>query len=138
MAYSSDAVRKAYDDIAEREDKFEKDFLLRNEIPREFIKKYIGATDIVLDAGGGSGISAIMMAQSCQRVTLMDISPKILELAAGNIQNAGLTDKIDLIEGDITNLCQFKDGEFSLVVCIGAHYPMFLSRGNRPLRSWFE
>jgi len=29
---------------------------LRTEIPREFIKKYLKASDVVLDAGGGMGI----------------------------------------------------------------------------------
>jgi ubiquinone/menaquinone biosynthesis C-methylase UbiE len=119
MGYSPAAVREAYDAIAEREDQFEKSFSLRNAIPREFIKRYLRASDVVLDAGGGSGINAIMMAQCCQRVTLVDISPKLLDRAATNIQDAGLTDKIDLIEGDISNLKQLRDAAFSFVTCLG-------------------
>ena len=84
MIYKPDAIRETYDEIAEREDRFEKGFSLRNEIPREFIKRYLETSDIVLDAGGGSGINAIMMAQHCASVTLLDISPKMLELAATN------------------------------------------------------
>ena len=84
MVFNPEAVIRAYDEIAEREDRFEKEFSLRNEIPREFIKKYLRTSDNVLDAGGGSGINAIMMAHCCQRVTLVDISPKILVLAATN------------------------------------------------------
>ena len=85
---------------------------MRTEIPREFINKYLKGSDVVLDAGGGTCINAIMMAQHCKKVTLVDISPKVLELAALNIENAGLTETIDLLEGDITNLEQFGDGEF--------------------------
>ena len=67
-----------------------KALLFALEIAREFIKKYLKPTDIVLDAGGGTGINAIMMAQHCQKVTLVDLSPRILELAYNNVQAAGL------------------------------------------------
>jgi len=42
-----------------------------------------------------------------------------LELAAANIQDAGMTGRIDLVEGDITDLGQFRDAVFSFVVCLG-------------------
>jgi len=128
MVYSPAAIRKAYDEIAEEEDGFEKRHSLRNEIPREFIKRYLRASDVVLDAAGGTAINAIMMAQRCKRVTLVDISPEILELAAVNIQNAGLTERIDLIEGDITHLEQFEDAEFSFVVCLGGSVSYVLEK----------
>jgi len=79
MAYNPEAIRRTYDTIAHREDEFEKEHSLRNEIPRQFIKRYLRATDVVLDGGGGAGINAIMMAQRCGRVTLVDISPEMLE-----------------------------------------------------------
>jgi ubiquinone/menaquinone biosynthesis C-methylase UbiE len=75
MIYNPKTIRDAYDQVSEKEDRFEKGFSLRNEIPREFIKKYLGASDVVLDAGGGTGINAIMMASRCKKVTLVDISP---------------------------------------------------------------
>jgi ubiquinone/menaquinone biosynthesis C-methylase UbiE len=130
MAYNPKAIRKIYDEIAEKEDEFEKGYSLRNEIPREFIKRYLGASDIVLDAGGGSGINAIMMAQRCRKVTLVDISPRILGLAAINIQNTGLTERIDLIESDIAHLEQFRDAEFSFVVCLGGSLSYVLIRST--------
>ena len=133
MVYNPEAVRKAYDEIAEREDQFEKEFSLRNEIPREFIKKYLKIPDIVLDAGGGSGINAIMMAQCCQKVTLVDISPKLLKLAGTNIQAKGLTEKIDLLEGDISNLEQLEDGMFSFVTCLGGALSYTLEKGQQTI-----
>lgn len=119
MDYDAQAVREAYSRAAKEEDWAEKKPSLRTEIPREFIKKYLNPSDVVLDAGGGTGINAIMMAQRCQKVILLDITPRILELAATNIQNAGLTGSIDLLEGDITNLSRFGDATFSFVVCVG-------------------
>ena len=134
MVYSPEAVRKAYDEIAERENQFEKEFSLRNEIPREFVKKYLKASDVVLDAGGGSGINAIMMAQYCERVTLVDISPKLLEIAITNIQEKGLADKIDIREGDISDLEQLRDDTFSFVVCLGGALSYTLEKGQQAIR----
>ncbi len=119
MTYNPNAIQATYDSIAEREDTFEKGFSLRNDIPREFIKRYLQPTDVVLDAGGGSGINAIMMAQRGAQVTLLDLSSRMLACAAGNIQLAGLTGKINLTQGDITDLSQFQDGQFNFVVCLG-------------------
>lgn len=129
MAYRPQAIRDAYNQVAEEEDRAEKQPSLRTEIPREFIKKYLKASDVVLDAGGGTGINAIMMAQRCRRVILVDISPKVLELAQTNVKQAGLTDQITLIEGDITDLGQFQDGMFGLAVCVGDSVSYALEKG---------
>jgi len=58
MTYHPDAIRDAYDGYVENEDQFEKGFSLRNDVPREFIKRYLKPDDVVLDAGGGAGINA--------------------------------------------------------------------------------
>ena len=134
MPYDPEAVRKSYDRVAEEENRAEKMPSLRTEIPREFIKKYLKASDVVLDAGGGTGINAIMMAKRCKKVTLVDISPRILELAALNVEYAGLTETIDLLEGDITNLGQFSDGEFSFIVCVGDSISYVLEKGFKAVQ----
>jgi ubiquinone/menaquinone biosynthesis C-methylase UbiE len=134
MAYSPKTIRKSYDAIAEEEDRQEKKASLRVELPREFIKNYIKKTDSVLDAGGGTGINAIMMARRCRKVTLLDISPRILDLARSNIQKAGLGKKVDVLEGDITNLKQFRNGEFSFVVCVGDSISYVLDKRFKALK----
>ncbi len=129
MVYSPEDVRSLFDRIAAQEDQLEKQRFLRNEIPRAFITKYIRPSDIVLDAGGGAGINAILMARVCQRVTLVDISPRILALAASNIREAHLLDRINLIEGDITHLDQCGDAEFSFVVAVAGAISHALEKG---------
>jgi len=134
MTYDPVAIREAYDQVAEEEDKAEKEPSLRTEIPREFINKYLQPSDLVLDAGGGTGINAIMMAGRCRKVTLVDISPRILELAEANIQNAGLAGAIDRVEGDITRLKGFEDGQFSFVVCVGDSISYALDKGFQAIQ----
>jgi ubiquinone/menaquinone biosynthesis C-methylase UbiE len=115
-------------------DRAEKKPSLRTEIPRPFIEKYLQPDDVVLDAGGGTGINAIMMAQRCQRVTLVDLSPRILELAATNVQDAGLAGQIDLPEGDIIDLGRFDDETFSFIVCVGDAVSYALDKGPRAVQ----
>jgi len=134
MSYEPQSVRGAYDAMAQREDQFEKRFSLRNAIPREFIKEYLRPSDLVLDAGGGTGINAILMAARCKRVTMVDLSPKILHLAAGNIHEAGLSEKVDVYEGDICGLSQFRDGAFSFVLCVGGVLSYLQERAQDAMR----
>jgi len=61
----------------------------------------------------------MMMAGLCKSVTLLDITPEILELARGNIKDSGFQDYIQIHEGDICDLGAFEDGCFSFVVCVG-------------------
>ena len=71
------------------------------------------------------------MAQRCAQVTLLDLSPRILELAARNIKSAELTAKIDLIEGDITDLHAFPDAAFSFVACVGGSLSYVQEKGSQ-------
>lgn len=119
MSYDPQSIIESYERNAKIEDASEKKPSLRVEIPREFIKKYIRASDLALDAGGGTGINAILMAQHCQKVTLLDITPGILQLAQENIREAKVSEKIAWVRGDITDLSQFQDGAFTFVVCVG-------------------
>jgi ubiquinone/menaquinone biosynthesis C-methylase UbiE len=119
MTYDPKEIVDAYEKNAEIEDASEKKGGLRVAIPRAFITKYLQPTDIVLDAGGGTGSNTILIAKVCQKVTLLDITPGILALATQNVQAAGLSEKVELVEGDITDLSRFDDGTFSFVVCVG-------------------
>jgi SAM-dependent methyltransferase len=134
MHYNPKITREQYNSKAKEEDVAEKARSLRVEMPREFIKRYIKKSDIALDAGGGTGINAIMMAKLCKKVTLLDISPKILKIAKANIRKTKLDKKIDIVEGDITNLKQFKDGQFSFIVCVGDSISYVLEKRFQAMR----
>jgi len=58
MKYDPHEVREAHNAAAE-EDRAEKSPSLRMEIPRAFIQTYLKPDDLVLDAGGGTGINAV-------------------------------------------------------------------------------
>ncbi len=68
------------------------------------------------------------MASRCRQVTLLDITPAILDIARANIDQAGLSDRVELIQGDITDLSRFTDSAFSFVVCVGDSISYVLER----------
>src|SRR5688500_8629330 len=69
-------------------------------------KKAIGISikpgDKVLDCGTGSGILAIFAAQAgAKKVLSFEYDPYIAEVARKNIKQNNLTDKIEVMDGDI-------------------------------------
>ena len=70
----------------------------------------------VLDVGCGVGTTAIRVAASVDaRVTAVDIAPLMLERAAANVSQAGLSQRVAVEQGDICDL-RFADGSFDRVV----------------------
>jgi SAM-dependent methyltransferase len=96
--------------------------------------RYLTPADRALDAGGGVGINAIMMAGICESVTLLDITPRILELAQANITASGLGNRIRILVGDICDLKRFGDGVFSFVVCVGDALSYVLDRREKAIQ----
>jgi S-adenosylmethionine-dependent methyltransferase len=71
-----------------------------------------------LDIGGGTGANAVRLARLGLHVTLLDLSPAMLEIAERAAHAAGVGEKIALRTGDATQLADlFQAGSFDLIVC---------------------
>jgi SAM-dependent methyltransferase len=76
----------------------------------------------VLDAGGGPGRYSIFLAERGFRVTLLDLTPALLDLARRRIDEAGAgvrTNVEAIVEGSITDLSAFANDSFDAVLCLG-------------------
>jgi len=121
--WSMSTVRKFYDDIAEREwNRLTSDAYHRLEfiVTMHFLEKYLPPDGLVLDAGGGPGRYSVELAKKGYDVVLFDLSPKCLELAMRKVARAHVGGKVGrVVEGSVTDMSVFRDGEFDAVLCLG-------------------
>ena len=68
--------------------------------------------DVVLDAGTGSGITAIFLGNIAKHVISYEINPDFAKRATENVKQVGLTN-VDIIEGDILEIAS--EIEFNVV-----------------------
>jgi len=77
----------------------------------------------VLDAGCGPGSLSVVLAARGARVTGVDISGALLEVAARRVRKAGVEERVTLVEGDMLEAA--RSGRFDAVVAMDSliHYP---------------
>ena len=81
----------------------------------------LSGTEQVLDMGCGAGHSAMAAATKAAHVTALDVTPEMLEVAAGLAGERGLTN-MTFQQGDVSAL-PFADGSFDLVTSrVSAHH----------------
>lgn len=74
--------------------------------------------EVILDAGCGSGVNAVQMAQRGHTVRAVDFAEPVLEAARRNVAAAGVADRVTLGKEDLLAL-SFPDGAFHAVLCWG-------------------
>lgn len=72
----------------------------------------------VLEVGPGTGRFSIQLANKQNRLTLLDISSRMLDVTKSNLADEGLADSIlEAVEGSIYSL-PFEDGRFDHALCL--------------------
>lgn len=71
----------------------------------------------ILDAGSGSGDSAVALAEAFPRAEIvgLDLSEHMLAVARERAAAAGLSQRLSYVQGDVTKM-PFSDGQFDTVV----------------------
>jgi SAM-dependent methyltransferase len=125
---SIDDTRSAYDKYANREwNRLETGAQARLEylVTTYALSRHLPSSETpvrILDAGGGPGRYTTALAAQGYRVTLLDLSPKLLDIARSKIAElpAPTRDRIDdVVEASITDLSLFPDETFDAVLCLG-------------------
>jgi ubiquinone/menaquinone biosynthesis C-methylase UbiE len=87
---------------------------LEDFLPRSQAEKSLCA----LDVGCGTGATAVRLVRLGLHVTLLDSSPAMLDIANRTAQQAGVTDKIVLQQGDASQLTSlFPPASFDVIIC---------------------
>jgi ubiquinone/menaquinone biosynthesis C-methylase UbiE len=88
---------------------------------KEIIERYVKNRKLeILDVGGGAGYYSFWLQENGQNVTLVDLSPKNIELVKKYSEAAGVALK-KFETGDAVSL-NFPDAQFDLVLLLGPLY----------------
>ena len=85
---------------------------------QDFLPLQAKAPLCALDLGGGTGATAVRLAQFGIHVTLLDSSPAMLDIAKRTAREAGVADKVVLQHGDAAQLASlFHTRSFDVILC---------------------
>lgn len=119
-AISPERLRSIYDRVATRYD-VQHGLLTAWSDQRArdtLVHRTIGSADRVLDAGAGTGSTALLAAERAGptgEVTLLDMSEGMLAVAHRKAEEAGVAERLRFRTGDLTSL-PFRDGHFDVVL----------------------
>ncbi len=72
-----------------------------------------------MDAGGGTGRWAVKLSKFLKgKIVVFDRSKDMLAKARENIEHGGASDRINIVEGDLTNIEHFKNESVDHIVSI--------------------
>ena len=121
--YDAEYVKSFYDAYGRREwERLEGSVAgrLKAIVHADFVRRYVGQGDRVLDAGCGPGRFTVTSAKLGAVVTALDLSEGQLELAKATVAEAGGSDAVEaFVAADIADLSMFADGHFDVVICYG-------------------
>jgi len=85
---------------------------------QDFLPLPVQPSPCALDLGCGTGATAVRLARLGFRVTLLDSSPAMLEIADRKVKAAGVADKVVLQEADATRVTNlFPSASFDVILC---------------------
>ncbi|OGH15837.1 MAG: hypothetical protein A3H50_01650 [Candidatus Levybacteria bacterium RIFCSPLOWO2_02_FULL_37_10] len=97
-----------------------------------YLDKYLPTTHRILDAGGGPGRYTIYLANKGHRMTLVDISPKELNLAKAKIAEHNVGYNVELVTAaNILDLSLFPDNRFTSTIALGGVLSHFVDEQDR-------
>ena len=113
-------VKETYDGLAETYDSMFSGgaWAVYDAVTWKYIEEYLPGTGVILDAGGGTGKWSLQLARKGYTVHLVDLSPDMLKEAAQKVEQEGLSERVHISEGDISNL-DFPSNFFDFVLCEG-------------------
>lgn len=106
---------KWWDAGAEAEEEVGDDHAVNIALRWRELERHLAGVDTVLDVGGGTGRFSLPLAERGFKVTHLDLSPKMLDIARAKASAKGL-DNITFTEGIAADLSRFPDRSFDLVL----------------------
>jgi ubiquinone/menaquinone biosynthesis C-methylase UbiE len=88
-----------------------------------YIRQFLPPSGNILDNGAGPGKYSMALAQHGYRVTLTDLTPRLVDIARDKAVELGLTNQIDgFYVADARDLRHWKEGQFDAALMMGPLY----------------
>ncbi|MEA1995413.1 MAG: methyltransferase domain-containing protein [Campylobacterota bacterium] len=135
---SIEIVRKKYEKVSERFDRYENAFIgnLYNKLEwKSLVEIYLpkDRNARILDAGGGTGRIILPLAKMGYKPILLDVSSKMLNVAKEKLQKKRILNRVKIVEADIASL-PFSDETFDLVICL--HGPLSIANSLKACKEF--
>jgi ubiquinone/menaquinone biosynthesis C-methylase UbiE len=89
-------------------------------LARQVVDDYHITRGECLDIGTGHALLSIEIARITElKVTALDVSPLMVEIARGEVASVGMESRIDVVQGSVVKL-PFEDNRFDLIVSRGS------------------
>ena len=102
-----------------REKTYMDDIIQKSHIERRLLE-ILDGIGTVFDGGAGSGRFSILLAKMGCRVTHFDLSRPMIEKAQALAAEAGVSDRIEFVQGALEELDAYTDRSFDLVMSVDA------------------
>jgi len=90
-----------------------------NDVTWDFMTPYLPESKaVILDAGGGTGLFAVPLAEKGHKVVVVDVCKDMLDILRAKLDRSDVQHNIDIREDDIRDLSQFESESFDLVLCL--------------------
>lgn len=127
-ALNYDLVRNIYNKTAAYYDRYHRfgTYGFDNRGRKYLVNKIIRPGDYILDAGGGTGTSALMAlrkAGTTGKAVVLDFSREMLDKAREKAERSGLSGRLDCREGDMYNI-PYPDNTFDAVLSTYSTCPL--------------
>ena len=88
---------------------------------KKLLSKYISSGSNVIELGCATGYYGLFFADLCSHYTGVDISPDNISIFNEQLISKGISN-IHAVVGDATDLSEFADNSFDVVLCLGPMY----------------
>lgn len=124
-------IQAFYDGEPEREDSRLREHQLEFDLTWRFVEEHLPPGARVLDLGAATGGYAIPLAERGHFVTAVDLSPELIDIGRRRVEEAGLTDRVELVVADARDLSSVPGIDYDAVLMLGPLYHLVEEEDRR-------
>ncbi len=82
------------------------------------IEKFVPEKECsVLDAGGGTGLFSLPLAEKGHRVTVLDSSPDMIDILKEKVKSLGVGERVEIVLNDMGKIDGYSRNAFDITIC---------------------